>query len=279
MPNPPWLPVPWPHVPDDIVPWLADPLVAAGTLARMVAAVFVGGLPLANSLPWRMRVLLAAALTVVALPLATAVRPARPPAEPGLVVLAGEAIVGGVLGTAVAAVLASAGWAGRVLGRVSGLSWAEDFTPEAVDEQAGTARIAWWLGVGGFLAAGGHLAVIGGLVDSVRSLPVASAWEDCGGGWPPALTVVITRMPAAAIELAFGVSAAALVAVMAFHVGVAVCLRTVRFSPGDGLLQGLAAVVVLAVLAFGAETWCTAFGERACSQVEQSLRFEAVSRP
>lgn len=279
MPNPSWIPVPWSPVPGDVLPWLADPLLTAGTLTRMVAAVSVGALPVANALPWRMRMVLAAAVAAVALPLAATSRPARTPAEPGLVALVGEAVVGGVLGTSVAAVVAAAGWAGRLLGRVSGLSWADDFTPEAGDEFAGSARLAWWLGVGGFLAAGGHLAVIGGLVDSVRSLPVPVACGNDGGEVMAALNAVIVRMPSVAIELAMGVSAAALAAVTAFHVGIAICLRTVRFTPGEGLLQGLAAVVVLATLAWGADSWCTAFGTVARSQVEQSLRLEVVSRP
>ncbi|MFM9194382.1 MAG: flagellar biosynthetic protein FliR [Planctomycetia bacterium] len=53
------------------------------------------------------------------------------PIGPLLPVLAGEVLVGFAMGIAAAAVLAAAGWAGGILGSVSGLSWADDFDPAA----------------------------------------------------------------------------------------------------------------------------------------------------
>jgi flagellar biosynthesis protein FliR len=267
---PPWLT----HV-SFALPWLADPLLSAGTLTRMTAAIAVGAVPLAGLLPWRMRGVLAVALAAAALPLAAATRPPALAAEPAFVVLAGEMVAGGTLGLAVAAILAAAAWAGRLLGSVSGLSWADDFTPDAADDQTGSARLAWWLGVGGFLAAGGHLAVIGGLVDSVRSLPIGTIFA-AGGSEAAGLTAMLVRLPVPALDVTLAVAAAALAAVCAFHVGAAVCLQTVRFTPGQGMLQGLAAVVALAAVIAGAEAWCGGYGTLARGHVEQTLRLETA---
>lgn len=266
-------------MPIPIVPvpaWLADPVLAAGTLTRMAVAVSLGAVPLAATLPWRMRFALALLLAAAALPLAAAACPDGLAGVPAPLVIGGEAVAGGGIGLAVAAVCAAAGWAGRLVGGAAGLSWAEDFTPDAVDEEPGTARLAWWLGMGGFLAAGGHLAVVGGLIDSVRILPVGAG---CTAGGAAVLGPLVARLPALAIELAVAVGAAALAAAVAFHIGVAVCLRTVRCAPGPGLLQGLAALVVLAALAIGADAWCGGYGILARGRVEQALRLETGPRP
>jgi len=265
-----------PIPPATVLLWLADPLVAAGTLTRMVAAVAVGVMPLAGMLPWRMRLALAALLAAAALPLAAASCPGGLAGQPTPLVLGGEALVGGAIGLAVAAVCAAAGWAGRLVGSVAGLSWAEEFTPDAVGEEPGTARLAWWLGMGGFLAAGGHLAVVGGLIDSVRSLPVGAG---CGAEAPVVVEALMVRLPALAFELAAAVGAAALAAAVTFHVGAAVCLRTVRCLPGPGMLQGLAALVVLVALVLGADAWCGGYGVLSRGRVEQALRLEPGLRP
>jgi flagellar biosynthetic protein FliR len=265
-----------PIPPASVLPWLADPLVAAGTLTRMVAAVSVGAVPLATMLPWRMRLALAVLLAAAAVPLAATACPGGLAGQPAPLVLGCEAVVGGAIGLAVAAVCAAAGWAGRLVGSVAGLSWAEDFTPGAVDEEPGTARLAWWLGMGGFLAAGGHLAVVGGLIDSVRGLPVGVG---CGAEGDVAVEALVIRLPALAVDLAAAVGAAALAAGVTFHVGAAVCLRTVRCLPGTGMLQGLAALVVLVALVLGADAWCGGYGALARGRVEQTLRLEFGLRP
>lgn len=229
-------------------------IVAVGVVGRIAAAVGAGTLPLLPGGEYRIRLALIVALSVVAWPMALAVEATTTTgsARPLLPVLAGELMVGLMLGTAVAAFLSATAWAGGILGSVSGLSWADDFDPAAAGESAGIARLAWWVGLAAFFTAGGHLAVVGGLVDSVRHLPIGVAFEG-----PPrqSLMMLALTTPALAVSLAAMLALPSLTAVVSFHLASSICLRTVRFSPGPGLLQGLASLVLLASLWLGAEAW------------------------
>ncbi len=229
-------------------------VVAVGACGRIAAAVCTGTLPILPGVSFRIRLALAVALAVVAVPMALAVQAAAAerPVGPLVPVLAGELLVGLMMGTAAAAVLAATAWAGGILGSVSGLSWADDFDPDAAGESAGVARLAWWVGLAAFFTAGGQLAVVGGLIDSVRHVPIGTA---CGG--PPGewLVTLAVTTPAVALSLAVMLAMPALVAVVAFHLASAICLRAIPFSTGPGLLQGLASLVLLASIWLGAESW------------------------
>ena len=257
---------------------VSDPGIAAGLAARMAAGVALATAPVFPGIPWRARAALAALLAVGALPAAAAdaVRPTAAAPLPFLIV--GEALVGLALGTAAAAVLATATWAGAILGSVAGLSWADDFDPEGDVQAAGMARLAWWLGLAGFLGAGGHLAVVAGLVDSVRILPIGAAFaaaEAPGGG----LAALVTTMPAVAVALAVSLATPALTAVVVFHLASAVCLRTIRFAPGQGMLQTLASLVLLGAVAVGADAWVGGFGTVARAQVERCFEADECRGP
>ena len=238
--------------------WGPHSIVAAGVCARVAAAVATGTLPILPGASLRIRIALAAALAVVAVPGAWATAElAAPVAATAPAVgemLAGELLVGLALGTAVAAVLAAAGWAGGILGSVSGLSWADDFDPDAAGqgESAGIARLARWVALAAFFAAGGQLAVVAGIVDSVRHVPVGTAFGGPARDW---IDSVAIAAPGAALELAVHIAMPALAAVVTFHLAAAICLRTIPFTPGQGLLQSLAAVVLLAAVWLAAESW------------------------
>lgn len=234
-----------------------DVVLTAGVCLRMAAAVAAGALPLANRVGIRVRVAVAVALALAALPAARAAgaMPDSPPPVPFLLV--GEAIVGLGLGVAAASVLAAAGWAGLIVGSVAGLSWADDFTPDAeADAQgAGMASFAAWLALAGFLAVGGHLQIVSGLVDSVRRLPVGTALAGDGAS----LTALVTTLPGMALSLALSLALPALAAVVTFHLAMAICLRAIRFVPGQGMLQAVASLVLFAAVVAGAATWIGGF--------------------
>jgi len=228
-----------------------DVLIAAGVCVRMVAAVCTGTLPIVEGVSLRIRLALAAALAVVAVPIATKMPPLQPDTGTAIV-LAGEAFVGLAFGTAIAASLAATAWAGGVLGTASGLSWADDFAPAGDQQAAGVSRLAWWVGLAAFVAAGGQLAVVSGLVDTVRHVPVGAVGT---ASVRDALVGLAVDLPAQAVALAASLAMPALSAVLAFHLAAAICVRTVSFVPGTGLLQGLAAVVLLVSLWLGLESW------------------------
>ena len=229
-------------------------VVAAGACGRIVAAVGTGTMPILPGGSFRIRLALTLALAVVAVPMALAVQGTASSGSVGplLPVLACELLVGLMMGTAAAAVLSATAWAGGILGSVSGLSWADDCDPDAAGESAGIARLAWWVGLAAFFTAGGQLAVVGGLVDSVRHLPIGAAFGGPSRQWLETLAVTT---PAVAVSMAVMLALPALAAVVAFHLASAICLRAVLFTPGPGLLQGLASLVLLSCLWLGAEAW------------------------
>ena len=249
---------------------MADPALALGVAARMTAAVAGGGLAFFPQLDPKVGGVAALALTAAALPLAAAAPLGEGRAGVPLDVLplvAGEAVIGLGLGLVVAVAFAAAAWAGGILGSVSGLTWADDFTPDAPAGEGGAARLATWLAVAGFLAAGGHLAVVAGLVDSTGRLPVGglaiadrAAWID-----------LLAATPTAALTLAMSLAAPALVAVLTFHVTAAICMRSVRFASGPGLIQAAAALVLLAAVIHGTATWTTGFASAVREPIERSL--------
>ena len=246
-----------------IDPFLAGQ-VAAGLLARMAGAVAIGGLPIFPGLSLQIRVAVAAALSLVALPAAlAAASPDGAAAVPFPLAVVGESVVGMALGTAVALVIGASAWAGGILGCVSGLSWADDFDPTSEGETAGIGRLARWIGLGAFLAGGGQTCVVAGLVDSVRSIPVGTALST-----DAAFATLVTTMPSVALSLAVTLAVPALAAVLAFHLATAVCLRTIPFTPGPGLLQALASLVLLAAVYLGAEAWSDGFGRMVTGPVE-----------
>jgi flagellar biosynthesis protein FliR len=163
------------------------------------------------------------------------------------------------------------GWAGSLLGSVAGLSWADDFNPDADTQTAGIARLAWWISCGAFLAAGGLGAIAAGLVDSLRIAPVGLLLPATGGGPAATLADLATRIPAAALALALALAVPALVAVLALHLAIAICLRTVPFLPGQGLVQALAAVTLLAALYAGADAWSGGFAALVQGPLERSF--------
>jgi flagellar biosynthetic protein FliR len=245
----------------------AEPTLAVGVAVRMTTAVAMGGLAFFPRIDPRVQAAAALALTAAALPLAVT-RPAAPVAGLAVVPLvAGEAIVGLGLGLVVAVCFAAATWAGGILGSVAGLTWADDFTPDAAAGEGAAARLATWLAVAGFLAAGGHLAVIAGLVDSVGRFPVGRfAAAD-----PARLFDAVAAAPSAALALAVSLAGPALAAVLTFHVAVAICLRSVRFAAGSGLVQAAASLVLLAAVLHGASTWTAGFAAAVREPLERGL--------
>lgn len=253
------------HAADIVEP--AAVVIAAGVCGRMAAATAVATLPAFPGVSIRGRIAVALALTAVALPAAM-----RESAEvgPWPLVVAGECLVGGVIGMAIALVVGAAGWAGTLLGSASGLSWADDFDPTGEEQgSAGIGRLAWWVGAAAFLAAGGQMAVVAGLLESFEAMPIGTVLV--GGGFPERLVAIATTAPTVALSLALTLSLPALAAVIAFHLASAICLRTVPFSPGAGLLQGLAAIVLLAALGFGLDAFAGTSGTLMHAALEKLL--------
>lgn len=246
---------------------MAEPAVAGGWTCRLLAAVWVGALPLGRQAPAGLRLALAMALTLVGLPAALTTSP-DVTAVPPVLLIGMELVVGVGLGLIAATVVAAAAWAGAIVGSVAGLSWSGDFAVDGEDDAAGTARLAWWCGVAAFFAAGGHLAVVSGLLDSAGALPVGGVVT--GGGTGPLLPRA-TTVPGLALSLAATLATPILATLVAFHLAAAICLRTIGLAPGSGLLQALAALVLVGGLVVGGDVWLGGFGAAARTLVARGL--------
>ena len=252
-------------VPTDSLPAIltADPALVAGVGVRMAAAVAAGGLPVFPWLDLRIRAAATLALAAVALP--AAVPAAGPPALVPLLV--GEAVVGLGLGLAAALAFAAAAWAGGILSAVSGMDGSAEIAPDAPVGEGGAARLAAWLGMAGFLLAGGHLVIVAGLVDSVSRLPVGTLAAKGGDG----LAELVATLPTAALQLSLSLAAPALAAVLAFQLAAAVSFRAVRCVPGPGLVQAAVSLVLLAAVCAGAGGWTSGFAAAARHEIERTL--------
>ena len=236
-------------------------MLAAGVLARMAGAVGLSTLPVFPGLSLRIRAALLAALSAVAIPAAISTAPL----SDGFtsvslpLFLGGELLVGFAIGTSVAIVLSASAWAGGILGSVSGLAWADDFDPHSDAQTAGIARLAWWIGLSAFLAAGGQLGVVAGLIDSVHSVPIGQLALN-PNRLPDLFQFWAVEIPGLCLSLAVTLAMPSLMAVMAFHLASAICMRTIAFMPGHGLLQAAAAVVLLGAIYVGVDAWAGGFG-------------------
>ena len=239
-------------------------LLAVGVLVRVLGVV-TGGSALLPEISLQVRLALAVALTVAAGPLAVAAQRFEAGASvpvggaAGLcMLLGGEAAVGLALGAALAAAASAGAWAGGLLSTAAGLTSADDADPGADAQAAGLTRLAWWMSCGVFLASGGVRQIVAGVVDSVRVLPVGAILPV--GGLPRAdLGHLAAELPAVGFQLALALAVPALLALVGFHLTLAIACRTVPFAPATGLIQALAAVVLLAALSLGADAWADGF--------------------
>lgn len=196
----------------------------------MVAPVFGG-----SYVPRRLRVVLAGALTLVALPLLPASAPAPLLSADGVLITVQQVLVGSVLGFVLQLVFDALALGGQLLANGMGLGFAFNLDPLRGVQTPALGQLYVVLGTLTFLALDGHLAVIELLIDSFRGLPVGSAGlgaEDfqrlaLWGStlFSGALKIALPGMTALlVINLAFGAMSRAAPALNLFAVGLPVTL-------------------------------------------------------
>lgn len=255
-------------------------IVAAGLLARVVVGIEVAAHGLLPTVEFKARLALGLLVALAALPAAFVASPlatAKLTLSAALATIAAEASVGLCLGLTVAAAVSAVAWAGELLGGIAGLAWEDGEEDGAAGSSAGVARLARWLSLAGFLAAGGLEIVLVSLIDTVRSMPVG--FLSGSATWPPFETWAL-RMPSIAIGLAVSLAVPALAAVLVFQVVAALALRTASCDPGPGMLHAATALLVLATIFVNASAWSRAAGPRLLPVLTAALAAPApVSSP
>jgi flagellar biosynthetic protein FliR len=173
-----------------------------------VAPPFAGG-----ALPVRVRALLAMALTLGLMPLATISQPPRDLSQ-FIVVMISEVMIGLAMGMSLGLVFMAAQWAGEMITQQMGLSLAEVYDPAAGDGQSGAIGQTYrLLAVVVFLGADGHHALLRGIGASFTTLPLGATAK--GQAIAPMLVSLLTSATGLAIQLAAPVFATMLIVDMA----------------------------------------------------------------
>ena len=183
--------------------------------ARVGACLMVAPMFGARFVPARMRVLLAAAITALVVPLLPA--PTVAPFSPqGFVVVAQQLLIGVAMGFALQVIFDSLGLAGQLLANSMGLSFAFNVDPLRGSSTAALGQLYIILATLTFLALGGHLALIEVLVNGFFTLPVGTGGLGREGLW--AMVLWGGQLFAGAISIALPGVTALLIVNLAFGV-------------------------------------------------------------
>jgi len=202
--------------------------------ARIGACLMVAPMFGARFVPTRSRVVLAAAITALVIPLLPA--PGIAPFSPqGFVVVAQQLLIGVAMGFALQVIFDALGLAGQLLANSMGLSFAFNVDPLRGSSTAALGQLYIILATLTFLALGGHLALLEVLVDGFTTLPVGTTGLGREGLWmmvlwggqlfAGALMIALPGVTALLIvNLAFGVVSRAAPTLNLFAVGFPISL-------------------------------------------------------
>jgi flagellar biosynthetic protein FliR len=210
--------------------WVAQ---AFFPFARIGACLMVAPMFGARFVPARTRILLAAALTALVVPLLPA--PAIAPfSGEGFVVVAQQLLIGVALGFALQVVFDALGLAGQLLANSMGLSFAFNVDPLRGSSTAALGQLYIILATLVFLSLGGHLALIEVLVAGFTPMPIGAGLPHEGlwaivlwGGtlFSGAISIALPGVTALLIvNLAFGVMSRAAPSLNLFAVGFPISL-------------------------------------------------------
>lgn len=155
-----------------ITPLLTFLLVAA-RMAGMVLTAPLFGL---RDVPWQARVLLPLLLALVVTPLQWSASLPIPSSPVGyLAQVAGEGLIGAVLGVGVMILLAGAQISGQLISQLSGLSIAEVYGVDTDESAPMFSNLLYMLALAVFVMIGGHRMLFGALLDSYVAMPLGRA--------------------------------------------------------------------------------------------------------
>jgi flagellar biosynthetic protein FliR len=210
--------------------WVAQ---AFFPFARIGACLMVAPVFGARFVPARTRIILAAALTALVVPLLPA-PPIAPFSGEGFVVVAQQLLIGVALGFALQVVFDALGLAGQLLANSMGLSFAFNVDPLRGSSTAALGQLYIILATLVFLSLGGHLALIEVLVAGFTPMPIGAGLPHEGlwaivlwGGtlFSGAISIALPGVTALLIvNLAFGVMSRAAPSLNLFAVGFPISL-------------------------------------------------------
>lgn len=155
-------------------------LVPVGMLVIFRMAGLMIAAPMFGStvIPLRVRIGLAVAFGLVLLPVVGPLLPRSLTLGSAVAGLAGEFVLGLLLGLAVDVVFAGIQIAGLMVGQQAGIALAQTFNPAFESQTSILGQLYFFVALMVFLAVGGHRALMRGLIESFRTVPVMSFVAD-----------------------------------------------------------------------------------------------------
>ncbi|NNM81384.1 MAG: flagellar biosynthetic protein FliR [Burkholderiales bacterium] len=147
-------------------------------LALVAAAPVLGH----ATVPARVKVALAAAITVLVAPILDPAPKIDPGSIPGLLVIAQQMVIGAAMGLAMQIVFVAVEMAGNITGLQMGLGFATFYDPSSGGSTAVISQYMNLVATLIFLALNGHLMMISAIVDSFSVFPVGDHLMS-GQGW------------------------------------------------------------------------------------------------
>lgn len=205
-----------------------------------------------RDVPMQVRGFLSLAVALAIAPMQWHVPPAMPPTliHYGLL-LAAELLVGISLGVGIDILFSGLQLSGQILGQLSGMMMANVFDPNQEENFPVMSRLMYLVAIAVFVCAGGHRAVMAGLLDTFRTIPLGTASIPAEMAWT--MEAVLTESFHLALRAAAPLTAALLLATVV----VALIGRTVPQLNVMALGFGLNSVVTFAGLAItlGVAAW------------------------
>ncbi len=197
----------------ELTAWLGGYLWPFFRIGAMLMAAPLTG---STSVPMRVRLMLALAITAVAVPLLPSVPVVDPLSWPALLIIVQQVIIGVAMGLALQLVFSAVVLGGQVIAMQMGLGFASMVDPANGTQVPVVSQLFVLLTTLLFLAIDGHLIMIQLLVESFQVLPIGVEGLGRDAGW--AVAVWGAQVFAGGLWLALPAVAALLVVNFAFGV-------------------------------------------------------------
>ncbi|MCC7084603.1 MAG: flagellar biosynthetic protein FliR [Pirellulales bacterium] len=220
--------------------------------ARMAGMCLTAPLFGVRSLPWQVRLVLPAMLALTLTPMQWSAGMPDPSNVLGFSLhLAGEALIGAVLGVGLMLLLAGAQIAGQIISQMSGLSLAEVY---GVDFEASAplfSHLLYMLALTVYVIVGGHRMLIGAVLDSYVALPLGRVVA------PPSLAMLLATLATESFSLGIRVAAPAVVALLLSTIAIGFITRTLPQINAFtiGLALNIAITFMALAASVGAMAW------------------------
>ncbi|MEX0675753.1 MAG: flagellar biosynthetic protein FliR [Pirellulales bacterium] len=235
-------------------------------LVRISALVIVAPIFGPFEVPFRVRALLALALTVLVVPLEVGRVTAQPDSLPAILITAGgEALVGLMLGLGVRILFSAMQIAGQLISQMSGFQLADVFNPGVHASVPVFSHLLSCVAAAVFFILGGHRRVIEALLDTFVWLPAGQ------GGFSRSTVDAVATLVAHSFVLGVRAAAPAVVALLLATVIIGLVSRTLPQLNVLSLGFGVNALVALAAFGVSLGGACWIFQDQIEPVLETAL--------